>query len=130
ALNAIVGVTQERKAERTIRSLAQLVVPRARVIRDGEEHEIDSADLVPGDIVVLESGARVPADLRLTVSHALQVDESQLTGESVPVAKGTEPVDADAQIADRHSMAYSGSAVTSGRGTGIVVATGARTELG
>jgi Ca2+-transporting ATPase len=130
ALNAIVGVTQERKAERTIRSLAQLVVPRARVIRDGEEHEIDSADLVPGDVVVLESGARVPADLRLTVSHALQVDESQLTGESVPVAKGTEPVDADAQIADRHSMAYSGSAVTSGRGTGIVVATGARTELG
>lgn len=130
ALNAIVGVTQERKAERTVRSLAKLVVPRARVIRDGEEQEIDSADLVPGDLVVLESGAWVPADLRLTVAHALQVDESQLTGESVPVDKDTGAVDAEAQVADRRSMVYSGSTVSSGWGTGIVVATGARTELG
>ncbi|WP_433528072.1 cation-translocating P-type ATPase [Micromonospora sp. CA-263727] len=130
ALNAIVGFTQERKAERTVRSLAQLVVPHARVIRDDGEREIDSADLVPGDVVLLESGARVPADLRLTVVNALKVDESQLTGESVPVDKDTGPVDAEAPVADRRSMGYSGSVVSSGRGTGVVVATGARTELG
>ncbi|MDG4797349.1 HAD-IC family P-type ATPase [Micromonospora sp. WMMD1082] len=130
ALNAVVGFTQERKAERTVRALAQLVVPHARVVRDGGEREIDSVDLVPGDVVLLESGVRVPADLRLTVANTLRVDESMLTGESEPVGKDTAPVDAEAPVADRRSMAYSGSAVSSGRGTGVVVATGTDTELG
>lgn len=129
-LNAVIGFTQERKAEGAVRALMQLVVPRARVTRDGQDREIDSRDLVPGDIVLLESGVRIPADLRLVSATALQVDESLLTGESVPVTKTTEPVDAGVVLSDRSCMAYTGATVTAGRGAGVVVATGARTELG
>jgi magnesium-transporting ATPase (P-type) len=129
-LNAVIGSTQERKAEGAVRALMQLVVPRGRVIRDGRDREIDSRELVPGDVVLLESGVRIPADLRLVAANALQVDESLLTGESVPVTKHVEPVRAAAQLADRSCMAYTGATVTSGRGRGVVVATGSATELG
>jgi magnesium-transporting ATPase (P-type) len=130
SLNALIGVTQESRAEGAVRALMQLVVPHARVIRDGHEHEIDSRELVPGDVVLLEPGSRVPADLRITSATSLQVDESLLTGESVPVTKRAEPVEESAALGDRRSMAFTGSVVTSGRGRGVVVATGTTTELG
>jgi magnesium-transporting ATPase (P-type) len=130
ALNAVIGFTQERKAEGAVRALQQLVVPHARVVRGGQEWEIDSRELVPGDVVLLESGARVPGDIRLVGVNALQIDESLLTGESLPVSKQTAPSDEDASLADRRSMAYTGSVVTTGRGRGVVVSTGIRTELG
>ncbi len=129
-LNAVIGFTQERKAENAVLALMQLVVPHARVIRDGRDEEIDSRDLVPGDVVLLESGARIPADLRLVGTNALQIDESLLTGESVSVSKTIEPVPPGAQLADRSCMAYTGATVTAGRGRGVVVATGSSTELG
>ncbi|MBI4262803.1 MAG: HAD-IC family P-type ATPase [Acidobacteria bacterium] len=131
ALNAVIGYTQERRAEASVRALMRLMAPQARVIRDGREWEIASRDLVAGDVVLLESGARVPADLRLWSTTALRVDESLLTGESLPVAKTTRALDsADAPVADRTNMAYTGTVVASGRGRGWVVATGLGTELG
>lgn len=130
ALNAVIGYTQERKAEGAVRALMGLVVPRARVVRDGKEWEIDSRELVPGDIVLLEPGSRVPADLRLTWATSLQIDESLLTGESLPVTKRPDALAEAAGLADRRNMAFTGAVVTSGRGRGIVVATGAATELG
>ena len=129
-LNAVIGFTQERRAEGAVRSLMQLVVPHTRVLRDGHDREIDSRELVPGDVVLLESGMRVPADLRIVAVNALQVDESLLTGESAPVTKHVEPVDAGAGLADRSCMAYTGATVTAGRGSGVVVATAEDTELG
>jgi calcium-translocating P-type ATPase len=129
-LNAVIGFTQERQAESSVRALMRLVSPHARVIRDGHEWDIASRDLVPGDLVLLESGARVPADLRLTTTTGLLVDESLLTGESLPVTKHTRLVSAEAILADRCNMAYAGTTVTSGRGRGYVVATGSSTELG
>ncbi|MFP4074810.1 MAG: HAD-IC family P-type ATPase, partial [Actinomycetota bacterium] len=129
-LNAVIGFSQERKAEGAVRALMQLVVPVARVIRDGEDREVDSRELVVGDVVLLESGVRVPADLRLISTSALRIDESLLTGESVPVSKSAEAVPEDAPLSERISMAYTGAVVTSGRGSGIVVATGNATELG
>jgi Ca2+-transporting ATPase len=129
-LNAVIGFTQERKAESAVRSLMQLIVPLARVVRAGKEWEVDSRDLVPGDIVLLEPGSRVSADLRLTTVNNLQVDESLLTGESLPVTKRTAPVGERAPLADRACMGYTGSIVTSGRGRGVTVATGDHTELG
>ncbi|MFP5319976.1 MAG: cation-translocating P-type ATPase [Acidimicrobiia bacterium] len=130
ALNAVIGFTQERKAEGAVRALMQLVVPHARVVRGGQEWEIDSRELVPGDVVLLEPGARVAGDLRLTAANGLQVDESLLTGESSPVTKRTTAVSEGAPLADRTSMVYTGSVVTSGRGRGVSVATGGATELG
>ncbi len=129
-LNASIGWYQERNAERSVLALMQLVSPTARVVRDGRESEIDSDDVVPGDLVVLESGVRVPADLRLTSAAALQIDESMLTGESVASKKGTQPVDEDTPLGDRGCMAFTGSTVSAGRARGLVVATGRDTELG
>ena len=129
-LNAVIGFTQERKAEGAVRALMGLVVPHARVVRAGDEWEIDSSELVPGDVVVLTAGASVPADLRLVTVNGLQVDESLLTGESVPVNKSTASVPEDSVLPDRTGMAYAGSITTAGRGTGVVVATAAATELG
>ncbi|MDZ7733177.1 MAG: HAD-IC family P-type ATPase [Acidimicrobiia bacterium] len=120
-LNAVIGFVQERKAESAVRALMQLVVPHARVVRAGQEWEIDSRELVPGDVVLLEPGSRVPADLRLEVANALQVDESLLTGESVPVTKHTAATEESTSLADRDGMAHTGSVVTSGRGRGIRV---------
>ena len=129
-LNASIGLYQERNAERSVLALMELVSPTAHVVRDGQEWEIDSAEVVPGDIVVLESGARVPADLRLLSAAALRIDESMLTGESVPASKRTDPVNEDAALGDRTCMAYAGSTTASGRARGVVVATGQQSELG
>ncbi len=131
ALNAVIGFVQERKAEMSVRALMHLVSPHARVIREGREWDVESRELVPGDLVLLESGGRVPADLRLVATTALLVDESLFTGESVPVAKTTEPLEReDLVVGDRTNMAYAGTVVASGRGRGWVVATGGATELG
>lgn len=129
-LNAVIGFTQERQAEVSVRALMRLASPRARVIREGREWEVESRRLVPGDLVLLESGTRVPADIRLIATTALAMDESLLTGESVPVAKQSAPADAAAALPDRANMAYTGTVVARGRGRGYVVATGAETELG
>jgi cation-transporting ATPase F len=130
ALNATIGFIQEYRAEKSVRALMQLTAPHARVIRDGKEYDIESRALVPGDVVLLESGVRVPADIRLFQATALQVDESMLTGESVAVYKQVAPIPADAPLGDRANMVFSGTIVVSGRGRGYVVATGAHTELG
>jgi magnesium-transporting ATPase (P-type) len=129
-LNAGIGFFQERKAEASVLALMQLLSPTATVVRDGHHRTVESADLVPGDVVLLESGVRVPADLRLVSSSSLRVDESLLTGESVPVDKQVAPVGPEAPLADRVDMVFSGAVVTSGRGRGVVVATGEATELG
>jgi Ca2+-transporting ATPase len=130
-LNAVIGFVQERKAEMSVRALMHLVSPHARVIRESREWDVESRELVPGDLVLLESGGRVPADLRLVSATALLVDESLFTGESVPVAKTTSPLDRDDLVAgDRTNMAYAGTVVASGRGRGYVVATAGATELG
>ncbi|AEI67111.1 cation-transporting ATPase Pma1 [Corallococcus macrosporus] len=129
-INAAIGFTQERRAEVSVRALTRLVSPRTRVIRDGHEWEVESRELVPGDLVLLESGTRVPADLRLVAATTLTVDESLLTGESASVHKQASAVAEDAPLPDREDMAYTGTVVSSGRGRGYVVATGARTELG
>jgi calcium-translocating P-type ATPase len=129
-LNAAIGFFQEHKAENAVRALMGLVAPRARVIRDGRDWIVESEELVPGDVVLLESGQRVPADLRLVSATALACDESLLTGESTPVRKTVDALAAGLGIGDRTNMAFTGSVVTSGRGRGVVVATGAATELG
>lgn len=129
-LNATIGSIQEYRAEKSVRALMQLTAPHALVLRDGKEYGIESRELVPGDVVLLESGVRVPADIRLFHATALQVDESLLTGESVPVYKQVAPVPPETPLADRANMLYSGTIVVSGRGRGYVVATGTNTELG
>ncbi len=127
--NACFGFFQEYKAEKTIEALKKLTALEATVIRDGKRKTIPSRELVPGDIVVLEQGAKVPADIRIMKEIELKVDESALTGESVPVSKCTEPVKCDA-LADIASVAFMGTIVTYGRGHGVVVNTGMRTEIG
>ena len=129
-LNGVLGFVQEWKAERALEALRHMLSPRCRVVRDGGESEIDAAKLVQGDLVRLEIGDRVPADLRLTEALNLKADEAALTGESAPRAKTTGAAPEDAPLAERRSMAWTGTAVTNGRGTGIVVATGMETEFG
>jgi len=129
-INAIVGFIQEGKAEEALEGIRKMLSLRAHTRRAGEWVELDAAELVPGDIVRLRSGDRVPADVRLIDAVNLRVEESALTGESVPTDKKVEPVDANAGIGDRRCMAYSGTLVTAGRGMGVVTATGAATELG
>ena len=129
-INALIGFIQEGKAENALDAIRAMLSPRATVIRDGRRMEIDAAELVPGDLVLLASGDRVPADLRLLQCKELRVEEAALTGESLPVEKDTAAVAADAPLGDRHGMAYSGTLVVYGQATGVVVATGAATELG
>jgi len=129
-INAIIGFVQEQRAEQALAAIRKLLASRARAIRHGRTTEIDAADLVPGDIVVVESGDRIPADLRLTEAHGLEVDESALTGESVPVTKHTAPVAADMPVADRRSLVHAGTLATRGLATGVVIATGGQTEIG
>jgi magnesium-transporting ATPase (P-type) len=130
-LNAVIGAAQEHAAHRSAEALGALVSSRARTIRGGEGREQDAEELVPGDLVLLESGFRVPADLRLISTAGLEVDESLLTGESVAVAKAAGAlVPAEAGLADRPNMAFAGSVVARGRATGVAVATGGATELG
>jgi len=129
-LNAVIGFVQEGKAERALQAIRHLLAPRATVCRDGRVLEIDAAELVPGDRVLLAPGDIVPADLRLAQAHNLRIDESALTGESVPVDKQTDPVGRDAPIGDRLCMAFAGTLVTQGQAGALVVATGAATEMG
>jgi P-type Ca2+ transporter type 2C len=130
-INAIVGTSMEYSAERSASSLQAMVRTKVRVIREGDAFEIDSEELVLGDIVLLESGNKIPADLRLLNSHALEIDESLLTGESLPVGKDVDSIfDVDVPIADRINMAFAGTLVIRGRARGLVVATGLATEIG
>jgi magnesium-transporting ATPase (P-type) len=129
-INAIVGFIQEGKAEEALEGIRKMLSLRAHTRREGKWIELDAADLVPGDIVRLRSGDRVPADVRLIDAVNLRIEESALTGESVPSDKKAEPVDLKAGIGDRRSMAYSGTLVSAGTGMGVVTATGATTELG
>lgn len=130
-LNAIVGYFQEYKAETSIRALKSMVVPKAKVVRGGREKEVHSEDLVPGDIVLLASGIRVPADLRLFGTTELRIEEAALTGESVPVEKMKRPIEEENLTpGDQRNMPFMGTIVVNGRGKGIVVETGAKTVLG
>ncbi len=129
-INAIIGYVQEAKAEGAIASLAKAVKTKTTVLREGQPLRVPSRDLVPGDLVKLASGDKVPADLRLLRARNLQLDESALTGESVPVEKSVQVVPEDTPLAERHNMAYTGSFVTFGQGLGIVVATANATEMG
>ncbi len=129
-INAAIGFIQEGKAEAALEAIRGMLSPHAQVLRDGRRQEIDAAELVPGDIVYLVSGDRVPADLRLIEVKSLKVEEAALTGESVAVEKQVDLVAADAPLGDRASMAWSGTLVTYGQATGVVVATASRTEIG
>jgi len=135
-LNATLGVVQEYKAEKSLAALKKMTTPNALVIRDGKQARIEATQLVPGDIVLLESGDHIPADLRLSMVTSLKIQEAVLTGESLPVEKTAEIIDkdnistGDQDTGDQDNMAFMGTAVISGRGRGIVVATGMKTEMG
>ena len=129
--NAIIGYVQEFKAEESVRALKRLMVPKAKVLRENREREISSEELVPGDIVLLSSGTKVPADLRLTTVLELKIDESMLTGESMPAEKIKMPIkENNLSPGDQRNMAFMGTVVVNGRGRGVVVATGSQTVLG
>lgn len=130
ALNATVGFIQERRADRSLHALMELASPRSDVVRGGVREDLAAEMLVPGDVVLLESGTRVPADLRVVEATSLTIDESLLTGESEPTTKRPDPVGEDSLAAERTSIAHMGSAVSSGRGRGVVVAIATETELG
>jgi magnesium-transporting ATPase (P-type) len=129
-LNAIVGFIQEGRAEAALDAIRRMIDPKATVIREDRRQSIAVDELVPGDTIVLEAGDRVPADTRLIRARNLRIDEAALTGESVAVDKSIQPVEADAALGDRASMAYSGTLVAAGQGLGVVIATGSGTELG
>ena len=129
-VNATIGYIQEGRAEKALEAIRGMIDPHASVIRDGRRAVIAADDIVPGDLVLLEPGDRVPADLRLIRARILRVDEAALTGESVPVDKTVAPVDMEAALGDRTSMAFSGTFVASGTGAGVAVATGMHSQLG
>ena len=128
--NAVIGFVQEGRAERALDAIRNMITPSASVIRDDRRLTVAVETLVPGDVVLLEAGDRVAADIRLVKARGLRIEEAALTGESVPVDKGVNPVAAKAVLGDRTSMAYSGTLVVAGQGAGVVVATGKATELG
>jgi P-type Ca2+ transporter type 2C len=129
-LNAVMGYVQQSRAEEAVAALRQLSAANAHVIRDGARQTVPATDLVPGDVILVEEGDTIPADARLVESTALQTAEAALTGESVPVAKDTRPIAAEAGLGDRHNMVFSGTAATYGHGRAVVVATGMQTEMG
>jgi len=129
-LNALLGFIQEGKAEKALDSIRNMLSAEARTVRGGETRMLPAEQLVPGDVVLLESGDKIPADLRLVETKNLRTEEAALTGESVPAEKSVDAVPANATVGDRQSMAFSGTMVVSGRATGVVVATGNDTELG
>src|SRR6516162_3371048 len=129
-LNALLGFIQEGKAERALDSIRNMLSAEARTVRGGEARMIPADQLVPGDVVILESGDKIPADLRLVDAKNLRTEEAALTGESVPADKTTAVVPANATVGDRENMAFSGTMVVSGRAAGVAVATGSETELG
>ncbi|HEU4539813.1 MAG TPA: HAD-IC family P-type ATPase, partial [Jiangellaceae bacterium] len=129
--NAVIGLRQEAKAEESVKALSQMMKTIARVRRDGQVVEVDAEELVPGDVVLVEAGNVVPADGRIIVAATLEIEEAALTGESLPVAKSTEPVTgADVPLGDRTCIAYMNTSVTRGRGELIVTDTGMDTEIG
>lgn len=128
--NAIIGFVQEGNAEKAMDAIRKMLAPHANVLRDGVRCSVEGETLVPGDIVLLEAGDKVPADMRLTSTHGLFIQEAILTGESVPVEKSSEAVAVDATLGDRSSMAFSSTLVSSGQGKGVVVATGSASEIG
>jgi Ca2+-transporting ATPase len=130
ALSVVFGVVLEYKADESMRALQKLQSPRAVAIRSGKNTVVDATELVPGDVIYLEEGEKVPADCRIIQTNNLQVNESALTGESVPVVKNQHPVTADASLSERFSMIYAGTFVVGGHSTALVVETGDRTELG
>ncbi|GIQ67679.1 calcium-translocating P-type ATPase, SERCA-type [Xylanibacillus composti] len=130
-MNGILGFVQEFRAERSLRALKELSAPIAKVVRDGKRMEVLASELVPGDIVVFEGGDRIPADIRMLEASGLQIEESALTGESVPVHKRTDAIaDEDVPLGDMKNMAFLGTMVTKGSGKGIVIGTGMQTEMG
>jgi len=129
-VNAVIGFLQEGKAENALEAIRHILAPKASVIREARRKTVPGGELVPGDLVLLEAGERVPADIRLTDVRSLKLDEAVLTGESVPVEKAVSPVGKAALLGDRSPMAFSGTLVTRGQGKGIVVATGGQTEIG
>ncbi|WP_018954893.1 cation-transporting P-type ATPase [Thioalkalivibrio sulfidiphilus] len=129
-INAIIGFIQEGKAEEALDAIRNMLSPKALVLRDGQRRTVPAEELVPGDIVFLQAGDKVPADLRLLRTHNMRIDEAVLTGESVAVDKRTDPVDAQADLGDRACMAFSGTLVAFGQGKGVVVGTGANTQIG
>ena len=129
-INAIIGFVQEYQAGKTIQGLLQLIPENATVMRDGKQKNIQAAELVPGDYVLLQAGDKVSADMRLTFVKNMQCNESILTGESLPIEKNTDSIDADTGIADRKNMVFSGTLITSGTAEGVVVLTGIKTEIG
>ncbi len=129
-VNALIGHIQEGKAERALDAVRKLLSPQAMVMREGQKYQIDAEQLVPGDLVHLQSGDRVPADMRLSQQRELKIDESMLTGESLPVTKQTDQVTEASPLGDRFCMAYAGTLVTSGQGVGVVTATGESSEIG
>jgi magnesium-transporting ATPase (P-type) len=129
-VNALIGFVQEGRAEKALNAIRRMILPHATVIRGGHRTSIGAEHVVPGDIVMLEAGDRVPADLRLIRARNLKIDEALLTGESVPADKHTMAVAAELPVGDRTCMAFSGTLVVAGQGLGVTVATGTRTELG
>ena len=129
-LNAAIGFVQEGRAERALEAIRAMIDPKASVLRAGQRYTLAAEEIVPGDIVLIEAGDRVPADLRLVRAHNLRIDEAALTGESVAVTKSTDPVAPGSGLGDRTSMAFSGTLVAAGQAAGVAVGTGADTELG
>lgn len=129
-VNAVIGYIQETKALKAIDALAKTMALKAQVLRDGHKYTVNAQELVPGDVVLVQSGDKLPADVRLTQLRDLKIDESALTGESVTVEKNLEPVMEDVVLGDRFCMGYSSTVVTYGQGKGVVVATGDKTEVG
>jgi len=129
-LNAVMGYVQQSRAEQAVAALRQMTAAHATVVRDGARQRLPAAELVPGDIVIVEAGDTVPADARLIRESALQTAEAALTGESLPVEKSTARIEEETTLGERHNMIWSGTAATSGRGRAVVVATGMRTEMG
>ncbi|MDP2358296.1 MAG: cation-transporting P-type ATPase [Beijerinckiaceae bacterium] len=129
-VNAVVGFLQEGKAEDALAAIRNMIAPRASVLRDGARGSVPQANLVPGDVVLIEAGDRVPADLRLIRARSLRIEEAILTGESVASSKHADPVAEEAPLGDRRSVAFSGTLVATGQGTGIVYATALGTEIG
>src|SRR5688572_4414899 len=129
-LNAMLGFIQESRAEKSVRALMALAAPETTVVRDGDRQRVATHDIVPGDIVMIEAGDKIPADSRLVEVANLQTDEAPLTGESVPVSKELKPILGDTGLGDRRNMVFSGTVATYGRGRAVVVATGMSTEVG
>jgi len=129
-LNALLGFVQETRAEQSVRALMALAAPESTLVRDGERQRVPAQDIVPGDILLVEAGDRIPADARLIEQANLRADEAPLTGESVPVPKDTQPIEEEVGVGDRHNMLFAGTVATYGRGRAVVVATGMATEVG